>query len=109
MEVYFQNLTDKGVSIEKLAEDLMCLAEEVEGLVKSTSGNLGEQSQQELLTVVQRIKVRCEGLRQNALASAQATDRLIRRHPYASVGVVLGLGVLIGVLAARSRSEADGA
>ena len=109
MEVYFKNLTDEGVSIERLAKDLMCLADNVEGLVKATSGHLDAQSQQELMTVVQRIKVRCESLRQNALASARAADRLIRRHPYASIGVVLALGVFIGALAARSRSDANGA
>lgn len=33
MEVYFKNLTDEGVSVEKLVEDLMCLTNDVEGLL----------------------------------------------------------------------------
>ncbi len=59
MEVYFKNLTNDAVSVEKLVDDLACLANDVEVLVKATRGNLGEESQQELLTAMQRIKARC--------------------------------------------------
>jgi ElaB/YqjD/DUF883 family membrane-anchored ribosome-binding protein len=105
MEVYFENLTNDAVSVEKLVDDLACLANDVEVLVKATRGNLGEESQQELLTAVQRIKARCESIRQNALAGLRATDRTIRRHPYLSLGAVLGVGFLVGALAVRSRSN----
>jgi ElaB/YqjD/DUF883 family membrane-anchored ribosome-binding protein len=104
MEVYFENLTNDTVSVEKLVDDLACLANDVEVLVKATRGNLGQESQQELLTAMQRIKARCESIRQNALVGLRATDRTIRRHPYLALGAVLGLGFLLGALASRSRS-----
>ena len=34
-------------------------------------------------------------------ASARATDRAIREHPYESIGIAFGIGVLIGVLINR--------
>ena len=34
---------------------------------------------------------------------AQATDRVIREKPYQSLGLALGLGVLIGMLLNRNR------
>ena len=34
-------------------------------------------------------------------ASARATDRAIREHPYESIGIAFGVGVLIGVLINR--------
>jgi ElaB/YqjD/DUF883 family membrane-anchored ribosome-binding protein len=38
---------------------------------------------------------------QKARESAQAADRAVRDHPYQTLGIALGLGVLIGVLAGR--------
>jgi ElaB/YqjD/DUF883 family membrane-anchored ribosome-binding protein len=40
-------------------------------------------------------------VQENTVASAKATDRAIREHPYESLGVAFGLGVLIGVMIAR--------
>ena len=34
-----------------------------------------------------------------ALTGAKTTNRLVHEHPYQSLGVVFGLGVLVGVLA----------
>jgi ElaB/YqjD/DUF883 family membrane-anchored ribosome-binding protein len=34
-------------------------------------------------------------------AAAKATDRTIREHPYESIGIAFGLGLLVGVLVAR--------
>ena len=33
--------------------------------------------------------------------AAKATDQVIRGHPYESIGIALGVGLLIGVLAGR--------
>ncbi len=101
MEVFFKNLTTDEVSVEKLVEDLMLLANDVEGLVKATSGTLSEDSREELMTALDRVKRRCESLKQHALAGARATDRLIRAHPYYSLSAAFGLGCLLGVLARR--------
>jgi ElaB/YqjD/DUF883 family membrane-anchored ribosome-binding protein len=40
-------------------------------------------------------------VQESTVAGAKATDRAIREHPYESLGVAFGLGVLIGVLIAR--------
>ena len=40
-------------------------------------------------------------VQEGTVASAKATDRAIREHPYESLGVAFGVGVLIGVLIAR--------
>ena len=108
MEVYFKNLTDEGVSVEKLVEDLMCLTNDVEGLVKATTASRGPDSQQELATALERIKARCQSIKQSVVAGAQATDQLIHRHPYSSIGVMLGLGILAGALIARPSAKEKG-
>ena len=36
-----------------------------------------------------------------AISKAKATDRVIRDHPYHSIGIALGAGMLLGFLARR--------
>jgi len=40
-------------------------------------------------------------IEEKTTASARATDRAIREHPYESIGIAFGIGVLIGVLINR--------
>ena len=40
-------------------------------------------------------------IEEKTTASAKATDRAIREHPYESIGIAFGIGVLIGVLINR--------
>jgi ElaB/YqjD/DUF883 family membrane-anchored ribosome-binding protein len=105
MEVFFKNLTGEEVSIEKLVEDLTVLAQDVEELVKVSSGNLGEESKEQLVSAVQRIKARSERLRGQAVAGAKATDRAIRLHPYTSLGIAVGVGFLLGALANSGKKS----
>jgi ElaB/YqjD/DUF883 family membrane-anchored ribosome-binding protein len=40
-------------------------------------------------------------IQEKAVTSAKVTDRVIRDHPYESIGIAFGVGVLIGVLINR--------
>ena len=40
-------------------------------------------------------------LQDQAVVSAQATDRLIRENPYQAVGIAFGVGMLVGILVNR--------
>lgn len=42
--------------------------------------------------------------RKKVVAGARATDETIRSHPYESLAVALGVGVLLGALIRRSNS-----
>jgi ElaB/YqjD/DUF883 family membrane-anchored ribosome-binding protein len=101
MEVFFKNLTGEEVSIEKLVEDLTVLAQDVEELVKVSSVNLGEDSKEQLRSAAQRIRVRCERLKEHAIAGAKATDRAIRLHPYTALGIAVGVGFVLGAIVNR--------
>ena len=98
MEVFFKNLTSDETSIEKLVEDLAMLANDVEDLVRVSGATLGEASRRELMSALQRVKMRLESLRVQAVAGVRATDRVIRKHPYPSLGVAFAGGVLLGAL-----------
>lgn len=101
MEVYFENLTAENASLDKLADDVCLLLQDAEALVKATGAQLSEESKAELENALARVKTRGERIKQQALTSARATDRIIRRYPYQSLGVVFGVGVLLGALINR--------
>jgi ElaB/YqjD/DUF883 family membrane-anchored ribosome-binding protein len=58
-----------------------------------------------LESVVEKAKEVCDRLQEQTAAAAKATDKTIREHPYHAMGIAFGVGVLIGVLAARNRGD----
>jgi ElaB/YqjD/DUF883 family membrane-anchored ribosome-binding protein len=86
---------------EKLAQDLNTLVEDGENFLKSGANRLTEQAQAKLHYAVERAKATGIKLKEKAVNGARATDEVIREHPYQSIGLAFGIGVLIGVLVHR--------
>jgi len=63
------------------------------------------QLKAKLEKVVENAKELCDRLQNQTAAAAKAADNTIREHPYESIGVAFGLGVLVGVLAMWSRRD----
>ena len=100
--------TSDTVTREKLAEDLRILARDAEALLKATVGELGDNVSEKALAARARLtealagaKTTCQSLQEKTTASAKVADQVIRSHPYESIGVAFGVGLLIGVLATR--------
>ncbi|MGO8928635.1 MAG: YqjD family protein [Limisphaerales bacterium] len=58
-----------------------------------------------LEAATEKAKEVCKCLQEQTVAAAKATDRAVREHPYQAVGIAFAVGLLIGVLVARSRRE----
>lgn len=62
-----------------------------------------EQFLTDIKTVVrdgeELLKAGVSEAKQRAITGAKTTSRAVREHPYKSLGIVFGLGVLVGVLA----------
>jgi ElaB/YqjD/DUF883 family membrane-anchored ribosome-binding protein len=58
-----------------------------------------------LAATIDKAKDAAERLEQKTIAAAKATDKVVREHPYQALGIVFGVGVLIGVLVARTRGD----
>ena len=54
-----------------------------------------------LAQALESAKAACRRLEEKAIEGAKATDRVIRNHPYPSIGVGFGIGLLIGLLVTR--------
>jgi ElaB/YqjD/DUF883 family membrane-anchored ribosome-binding protein len=93
-----------NVSTERLVTDLKTVARDAEDLLKASAGEVGEKAHEaraRLVAALERAKDACVRLEEKAIAGAKATDKVIREHPYQSIGVAFGLGLLIGVLVTR--------
>jgi ElaB/YqjD/DUF883 family membrane-anchored ribosome-binding protein len=91
-------------STERLLQDLKTVVQDGEELLRAGAQELGERGQaarEKLAAALEVAKETRRRLEERAIASAKATDRLIRDYPYQSIGVAFGIGLLIGVLANR--------
>jgi ElaB/YqjD/DUF883 family membrane-anchored ribosome-binding protein len=87
-----------------LVQDLKTVVHDAEGLLKATAGEVSEkakEARQRLTAALASARESCSHLEERAIAGAKATDRVIREHPYESLGVAFGVGILLGVLIGR--------
>lgn len=71
--------------------------------LESETADKAHELKARLTAAIESAKVAAEKLEEKTIAAAKATDRCIRDHPYQTLGVAFGLGLLIGVLAGRRR------
>ena len=93
-----------NVSTDRLVSDLKTVARDAEDLLKASAGEVGEKAHEvraRLTAAMERAKDACVRLEEKAVAGAKATDQVIRDHPYQSIGIAFGIGILIGVLVTR--------
>ena len=88
--------------------DLKALASDSEDLLRATAGDVSEKAKEarvRVMAALERAKATYAELQEHGLESARAAarkaDDTIRTHPYESIGLALGLGILIGVLLKR--------
>ncbi len=88
----------------RLAADLRQLMRDAEELLKATAGDAGEKVKDlrgRLATALESAKETVTGWQNKTVEAAKTADHVIRDHPYESIGVALGVGVLIGALICR--------
>jgi ElaB/YqjD/DUF883 family membrane-anchored ribosome-binding protein len=97
-------MTANEVSTDKLVTDLKRVVRDSEELLKDSAGAVGEKARdvrERLSQTLESAKATCRRLEEKAIEGAKATDKVIRTHPYESIGVAFGIGLLIGVLVTR--------
>jgi ElaB/YqjD/DUF883 family membrane-anchored ribosome-binding protein len=89
---------------QRLASDLKLVMRDAEDLLKATAGEAGEKVKEvrsRLANALESAKATCERLQDKTVQAAKATDHVFREHPYESIGIAFGVGLLIGVLVGR--------
>ncbi len=98
--------TENGMegSTEKLLEDVKQVVRDGEELLRAGAGELSEKGKAarvRLAAALESAKETGRRLQERTVAGAKATDKAIREHPYQSIGIAFGIGLLIGVLVNR--------
>lgn len=92
---------------EQTLHDLGTAVREGEAMLK-TAGEKGEKGRElrvKLEAAVEKAKALYQRLQDKTVSAAKATDKAVREHPYQAIGIALGVGLLIGMLASRKRRD----
>jgi ElaB/YqjD/DUF883 family membrane-anchored ribosome-binding protein len=98
--IVMQNETDK------LIKDLRLVAQDAEDLIRATAGEVNEKTKQaraRLTQTLEKARETAQELQVKAAEKAKVADEVIREHPYESMGIAFGLGLLLGVIVNRGR------
>jgi len=90
--------------MEKLLTDLKRVVRDSEELLQASAGAVGEKAnemRERLSRTLESAKNTCRRLEEKAVEGAKAADKVIREHPYQSIGAAFGIGLLVGVLVTR--------
>jgi ElaB/YqjD/DUF883 family membrane-anchored ribosome-binding protein len=75
-----------------------------EELLKAGARDLGERgsaAREKLAAALEVARQTQRRLQEKAIRGAHAADRYVRENPYQVIGMALGVGLLLGLLAAR--------
>ena len=92
------------INTDRLVSDLKTVTRDAEELLRTVSGERGNGSNEmraRLSSAIDSAKATYHRLEEKTVAGAKATDKAIRAHPYESLGVAFGMGLLVGVLVGR--------
>jgi len=114
METHFPNMDDAQSSQarQRVMDDLKTLAADAEALLRATASDASDKAQEvraKLTATLEKAKTTYDDLQTQGIATAKATakaaakkaDDTIRAHPYESIGIAFGVGILLGALLRR--------
>jgi ElaB/YqjD/DUF883 family membrane-anchored ribosome-binding protein len=105
MELYYRDLISEEASLEKLVDDLMLVVQGANDFAEAATPHLPYARQQEIQTRLQRLKEGCQRIRKQAVSTALATDKLLRRYPYSAFGFAFACGLLLAMLKRRKSNS----
>jgi len=89
---------------EKLVSDVKTVVRDADNLLRATGNDLSEKTQearQKLREAMESAKESLKRAEVKLAEKAKQTDELVRTHPYQSIGIAAGVGVLLGFLIGR--------
>jgi ElaB/YqjD/DUF883 family membrane-anchored ribosome-binding protein len=99
-----RKVMNNRINTDTVVADLKTVVRDSEQLLEAVTGVTGEKAEalrQRLSETMERARQTCGKLEAKTKESLEATDKIIREHPYQSLGVALAVGVVIGALVAR--------
>jgi ElaB/YqjD/DUF883 family membrane-anchored ribosome-binding protein len=103
MELYYKDLISEDASLDRLVDDLMLVVQGASELAEVAGSQLAPERNAELRSKIESIKLACNRIKAHAVSGMQATDKLLRKHPYSSLGFAFAAGILTAILVQKSR------
>jgi ElaB/YqjD/DUF883 family membrane-anchored ribosome-binding protein len=97
------NMNKQSQPMNNVADQL---ADKARVLTAAVTGEDTAATHPRLAATRERVKKLADRVRSRAADRAKATDLAVRHHPYRSIGLGIGLGSVIGYLAARRHYRA---
>jgi ElaB/YqjD/DUF883 family membrane-anchored ribosome-binding protein len=85
---------------ERLMKDLKTCACDAEDLIKAKADEINDKTHEARLRLKATLNSAKE-LKEKTVNGVKAADRVIRANPYPTLGIALGVGVLLGILIGR--------
>ena len=95
---------------QAISNDMSQLAEDARALMAATADVAGEkvgEARKRLAAALERGKEIYGRVREKAVEGAKAADEAVHEHPYQAIGIALGVGAILGYLAARRCSRSS--
>ncbi len=103
MELYYKDLISEEASLEKLVDDLMLVVQGAQELAAAAGASLETAPHAEVATRLQRLRDNCQRLKDQAVNTALAADKLMHQYPYSALGFSFAAGLGIGALLKRCK------
>jgi ElaB/YqjD/DUF883 family membrane-anchored ribosome-binding protein len=92
------------------SNDLGTLAEDARALMAATADVAGDkvgEARKRLAAALDHARELAGRVKDKAVEGAKATDQVVRDNPYQAIGIALGVGAIIGFLAARQCARRE--
>ena len=101
METHFEFANGENGSPRRVLRDVRVLLCDVESLKKGAGMRLGAKSRDELDVALEKMNDARKRLEIQAKKTAESTATTVRKHPYESMGVAFGVGLILGLFISR--------
>jgi ElaB/YqjD/DUF883 family membrane-anchored ribosome-binding protein len=91
-----------NTQIDRVVDDLKVLGHDADELVKATAGGAREtvsEARARLERAIEGARRSCDRAQRRVKEGVKMADEVVHKHPYETVGVAFGVGLVIGALA----------
>ena len=101
METHFDFNSAENGSPRKVLQDVRVLVQDVESLVRGAGLRFSARSRDELDVALVKMNEARKRLEKQAAKTVEHTAVVVRKHPYESLGIAFGVGVILGLILGR--------
>lgn len=96
-----------NMQVDKVVNDLKTLGHDADELVRATAGDAREtmcEGRARLGRAIETAQRSCDRAQKRVKEGLKIADEVVHKHPYETVGVAFGVGLLLGTLAVWRRN-----